>query len=42
MPVLFPALVGAHALFLLRIRAGRRRAGRQRAEDLQRFRELLK
>jgi len=42
MPVVFPALVGAHALFLLRVRAARRRAGRQRAEDLQRFRELLK
>lgn len=41
MPIAFPTLVVAHGLFVLRVRTAKRHAGRQRAEDLVRFRELL-
>lgn len=41
-PALFVSLVLAHMIFVLRIRMARKQAGRQRAADLARFRELLK
>ncbi len=41
-PGLFVALILPHVAFVWRIRVARKRAGRQRAEDLARFRELLK
>ncbi len=40
-PVPFTLLVAAHALFVVRVRVAKRQAGRQRAEDLLRFRELV-
>ncbi len=40
-PVVFVLLVLAHAVFGVRVGLAKRRAGRQRAEDLTRFRELL-
>jgi len=41
LPGVFVTLVLAHLVFVVRIGIARRRAGRQRAEDLARFRELM-
>jgi hypothetical protein len=40
LPVEYWSLGGIHLLFVIRVLAGHRQAGRQRARDLQRFREL--